>query len=181
MRSLVAPLILSVAGCAASGTDSTQTSTVRPACNLRTNCFNQRAVRNVRVLNDRSMVVFVGSANCPYLVGVDGFFCNLRRSAYIGFQDFDGQICDLDRSYVVGDPFAREDDVCEVRSVEPLNDDELVEILAAHGIVEPLPATGSGELEVIKTAEDEEAGPAAAPAPPAGPESVPADVAAETG
>ena len=173
MRSLLAPLILAVAGCATSSTESTQTPTVRPACDQRTDCFRQRAVRNFRVLNNTSLVVFVGSARCPYLVNVEGFFCSLRSSAYLNFQDFDGRICSLDRSYIVGNPFLGEEEYCQIRSVDPLNDDELVEIYAAYGLVEPLPATGSGELEVIKPSEEERAVPVST-----GPNSP--DVTAET-
>ena len=95
------------------------------------------------------MVVFVGSAGCPYLVEVDGIFCNLRGSAYLRFHDLDGRICGLGRSYISGNLFAGEDELCQVRSIEPLNDDEVVETYAAHGIVDPLPPAGSGELGVM--------------------------------
>jgi hypothetical protein len=181
MRSLVAPLILALAGCASSGTDTRPTSIIRTECDQLTECFYQGAVRDYRVLDNTSIVVFVGPSNCPYHVELDGFFCNLRGSPYIGFQDFDGRICSLDRSYIIDSPFGTQDEYCEVRSVSPLNDDELVETLAAFGIVQPLPATGSGELEVVETAESEESTPATGPAlpVPAGAES--AGSGAETG
>lgn len=163
MRSLATPLILALVGCAVSTTDTTQAPAVRAVCDQRTACFNQRAVRDFRVLDTSSMVVFVGAAGCPYLVDVEGFFCNLRAASYLAFQDLDGRICSLDRSYIVSNPFAGEDEYCQVRSVEPLNDDELVETFAAYGIVEPLPATGSGELEVIETSEDGAAAPSTEP------------------
>jgi len=175
MRSLAAPLILLASGCTTTGSESGQ-APVRAECDQRTNCFNQRAVRDFSVLDNSSVVVFVGPQRCPYLVRVDGFYCNLRNSAFISFQDFDGLICSLDRSQVYGDLFGGRDEYCEIRSVEPLNDDELVETYAADGKVEPLPATGSGELEVIET--DEEA------APPVGPEAdmppSPSEVGAES-
>ncbi len=49
--------------------------------------------------------------------------------------------------------------------VEPLNDDELLETFASYGLVEPLPARGSGELEVIEAAGEEPAEPQAEEAP----------------
>jgi len=119
------------------------------------------------VLDGTSVVVFVGPQRCPYLVSVDGFYCNLRNSPFISFQDFDGQICSLDRSNVYSGFFGDRDEYCEIRSVEPLNDDELVETLAAYGKVEPLPPAGSGELEVIET--NEEVAPAVGPEPDAQP------------
>jgi hypothetical protein len=101
-------------------------------------------------------------------------------SAYVGFRDFDGRICNLDRSLVVGGPFAREDEYCEVRQVEPLNDDELLETFASYGLVEPLPARGSGELEVIEDAGEKPAEPQAEEAPPI-PEAESADPVSKSG
>ena len=162
MRALIVLLALSVAGCA---TTDTAQSVIRTACDQRSNCFNQNAVRSFEILDNTTLVAFVGAERCPYLVRLDGFFCNLRMSSYIGFRDFEGRISNLDRSFVVGGPIAREDEYCEVRQVEPLNDDELLEIFASYGLVEPLPARGSGELEVIEAAGEEPAEPQAEEAP----------------
>ncbi len=158
MRAPIILLALIVAGCAATSTDTAQ-SVIRTACDQHSSCFSQNAVRSFEILDNTTLVVFVGAERCPYLVRLDGFFCNLRMSAYVGFRDFDGRICNLDRSYVVGGPFTREDEYCEVGRVEPLNDDELLEIFASYGLVEPLPARGSGELEVIEVAGEEAAEP----------------------
>lgn len=51
---------------------------------------------------------------------------------------------------MVSGPFVRQDNDCRVREVEALNDDELIEAFAESGIVEPLPASGSGELIVVQ-------------------------------
>ena len=159
MRSLAGSLILFIAGCATTATDSDQT-VLRAACDPRAKCFNQRAVRDFEVLDRTALVVFVGSERCPYLITVDGFFCNLRTSAFISFQDLDGRICNLDRAYIVSGPFSRDDEYCRISRVEPLNDDELVETFASYGILEPLPATGSGQLEVVETPGEQGSDPA---------------------
>lgn len=149
-RSILLPLVLILCGCASSSTKSETNSSTRPVCDQWSDCFNQRAVRSFRALNNNSLVAFVGAARCPYLIETEGFFCSLRSSAYIRFDDFDGRICSLDRSYIVGDPFFGQQEYCRVRSIEPLNDDELVEIYSTYGFLEPLPPIGPGELEVIE-------------------------------
>ncbi len=179
MRSLAAPLIIVIASCATTATERDQ-ALIRTACDQRTDCFFQRAVRDFKVLDNTTFVVFVGSDRCPYRVTVDGFFCNLRNSAFISFRDFDGRICSLDRSYIVAGPFAREDEYCQIRAVEPLNDDELLEAYAAYRIVEPLPPIGSGELEVVETPGEQGAEPALEELP-ASSEPAPAATAPESG
>ena len=121
---------------------------IEPACNQSASCFYEHDIRSFRVLDDRSVIVLVGRNECPFRVEVDGFFCNLGLSSYLAFNDRDGRICSWDRSYVAGDPFMREEEYCRVRQVTPLTDDELLEAYAIDGIVAPLPARGSGELEV---------------------------------
>jgi len=160
MRCLALCATAAIAGCAASGTDTIGQEPLRAACDQGTNCFYQRSVRDYQVLDDSTLVVFVGANRCPFVVRVEGFFCQLRSSAFLGFQDLDGRICNLDRSFVVGGPFVREDNDCRVREVEPLNDDELIETFAAHGILEPLPTSGAGELEVVEETAEGEAAPA---------------------
>jgi hypothetical protein len=154
------PLRLSLAtlliGCSTSPQTPTGQAEVRPECGPRERCFEQRAVRDIRVLDDKTLIVFVGRSRCPFRVTVDGFFCNLRMTSTFGFRDADGRICRLDRSYVVSDPFARGEDNCQIRDVESLNDDELLEAYAAFGIIQPLPPTGSGEIEVIEEAPPDE-------------------------
>ena len=158
VRLLVVSLGVVAAGCATTATDQGQ-AVIRTACDQRVDCFYERAVRDFEVLDHSTLVVFVGSERCPYRVTVDGFFCDLRMSAFISFRDADGRICRLDRSFIVGGPFTREDETCQIRDVEPLNDDELLETYVSYGLVEPLPATGSGELEVIEIPGERNAAP----------------------
>jgi len=145
-----------VIGCSSTPRTQSGQAEDRPECGPRERCFDQRAVRDIRVLDDKTLIVFVGRSRCPFRVTVDGFFCNLRMTSAFGFQDADGQICRLDRSYVVGGPFAREEENCRVRDVESLNDDELLETYAAYGVIQPLPPTGSGEMEVIEESPPDE-------------------------
>jgi hypothetical protein len=143
---LIIAVCLSFAGCAT--TTSTEMST-RPACDLRSRCFNQRSVRDFRMLDRDTILVEVGANRCPYVVEVDGIFCDLRFASTIAFQDRGGRICSAGRSYITSGPFARgPEDVCRVRDVRGISDDELLERNAAAGRIPPLPPTGSGQLEV---------------------------------
>ena len=65
----------------------------------------------------------------------------------MGFGTFGNQICSLDSSWLGSDPYQRNDEQCLIRAVDPLNDDELLELLSNYEIIEPLPAVGSGTLE----------------------------------
>ena len=146
MRELISiSVCLLVAGCAAAPTERS----ARPACDIRSNCFNERSVRSFEMLDRDTMLVEVGGARCPYLVEVDGVFCDLGFASMIVFQDTDGRICAADRTFVVGGPFARDpEDACRVRNVRAISEDELLERYANLGRIPPLPPTGSGELQV---------------------------------
>ena len=139
-----------LAGCATTGE-----RTARPGCDPRSNCFFQGDVRRLEILDDRTMLVEVGSARCPYIVELDGFFCDLGMSSMISFHDADGRICALDNSYVSGAPFFnRAEELCRIRNVRAINDDVLLESYVNAGRIPPPPPTGSGELE-IEVAGDE--------------------------
>ncbi len=59
------------------------------------------------------------------------------------------------------------EDVCRVRNVRAISEDELLELYAARGRIPPLPPTGPGELQV------ENPGPATATAAGSSPEGQP--------
>ena len=164
-RSLpVVSVILLMAGCASAPADPNRPR--RPACDQSLNCFYERDIRSFQVLDDRTVVVLVGRDRCPFKVELDGFVCDLNFSTFLAFDDPDGRICSWDRSFVIGGPFPQRDDYCRVRQVTPMTDDELLEAYATKGLTPPLPAKGSGEIEV----EDEplEPPPPLEPAPSAG-------------
>ena len=138
------------------GCTTTADSFVRPACDTRSTCFNERSVRNYQLLDDRTLLVQVGANRCPYLVELDGFGCNLGFATGIAFRDSDGRICSVDNSFIIGGPFISEfDDLCQIRDVRAITDDELLERFATAGRIPPLPPVGSGELQV-ENAEDPE-------------------------
>ena len=112
---LLTAVCLSFTGCAT--TTSTEMST-RPACNPRSQCFNQGAVRDFRMRDRDTILVEVGANRCPYVVEVDGSFCDLGFASTIAFQNRNGRICSAGRSYIISGPFTRSrDDVCRVRAV----------------------------------------------------------------
>lgn len=121
----------------------------RSRCDLRSFCFSQHNIRNITLIDNEAFVVHVGSNRCPYLVEVDGVFCDLTFSSTIGFNDSDGRICRAGNTQVVSDPFRRNrNDVCRIRNVKAVSDDELLEYYAVHGRIPPLPPAGSGQLEL---------------------------------
>ena len=143
---LLTAVCLSFTGCAT--TTSTEMST-RPACNPRSQCFNQGAVRAFRMLDRDPILVEVGANRCPYVVEVDGIFCDLGFASTIAFQNRNGRVCSAGRSYIISGPFTRSrEDICRVRDVRSITDDELLERYAASGRLPPLPPIGPGELEV---------------------------------
>ena len=146
-HSLPIVVCLLVAGCA-----TTTERASRPACDLRSTCFYEGSVRSFEMLDDRTMLVEVGGDRCPYIVEIDGIFCDLGFTSMIAFQDADRRICAVDNAYIVSGPFARDiDDVCRIRDVRAISDDELLERYATAGRIPPLPPTGSGELQVEDT------------------------------
>lgn len=136
------------AGCAATPADPTQAN--QPRCDQDARCFYQRSIRSFRVLDNRTVVVLVGRDQCAFKLEVDGFFCDLNMASFLSFNDADGRICRLDRTVVATGPFARPDEYCRVSEVTPMTDDELLEAYAMSGLAPPLPARGSGELEVVE-------------------------------
>jgi hypothetical protein len=139
------PILL--AGCAATPPDPNVART--PACDQNVRCFYQRGIRSFRVLDNRTVVVLVGRDQCPFKLELDGFFCDLNMASFLSFNDDDGRVCRWDRTIVGTGPFSRADEYCRVSQVTPMTDDELLEEYATSGMVPPLPARGSGELEVV--------------------------------
>ena len=142
---LALPLVL--AGCAATPPDPNLANT--PACRQDVRCFYERGIRNFRVLDNRTVVVLVGREQCPFKLELDGFFCDLRMASFLSFNDADGRICRFDRTIVATNPFARDGEFCRVSQVTPMTDDELLEAYATSGLAPPLPAKGSGEIDVV--------------------------------
>lgn len=163
-RALALSIFVSLAGCATTPRDPNRP--IEPACDQSENCFYERNIRSFRVLDRRTVIVLVGSNQCPFKLEVDGFFCDLGVSSFLAFNDNDGRICTFDRTYIAGGPFVRQDELCRVQQITPLTDDELLEEYANNGIVPPLPAKGSGELEVVEAERPTATEAAETPTPP---------------
>jgi hypothetical protein len=146
---LAVPFVL--AGCA--GTPPDPNLVRAPACDQDVRCFYERNIRSFRVLDNRTVVVLVGRDQCPFKLELDGFFCDVRMAPFLAFNDADGRICRWDLAVVATGPFAREGEYCRVSQVTPMTDDELLEAYATSGLTPPLPAKGSGELEVMEEPE----------------------------
>ncbi len=149
------------AGCA-----TTSNRVVTPRCDPTDTCFNRNNVRSFEVLDRETIIVEVGSGRCRFLVEVDGIMCDVAVTGRVGFLDSDGRICAADNSLLIMDPFLRNstDDVCRIRDVRAVSDDELLERYASLGRIPPLPPVGSGEVRVeanTEVARPESAGNAA--------------------
>ena len=139
------------------GCSSTGEPRIPSGCSMA-DCFFERSVRDFDVLDNETAVVYVGAQRCPYLLQLDGFFCDLRAAPYLEFEDVDGRICHFDRSFVHAGPFsgADPDDVCRILEVKPLTDDGLLELYVEEGILPPPPPTNPARIEVGNQEKEEE-------------------------
>lgn len=173
----IGPALL-VAGCAGTSTDNSQP--IDRACSV-SDCFLQREVRDFEVIDDRTLVVYVGGQRCAFRVELDGTFCDLTFAPEIFFRAPAGRpeserICSYDRQIGVdGGPFTENfpevqpdrfgvaRSQCRILNVASITDDELVELYVEHGVVAPPPPIGPGEISVEGATE-------APPEPPPAPE-----------
>ena len=145
LRIIPFALVLLTAGCA-----TAPGPTVAPRCDLQDDCFNRNTVRNFEVLDRDTIIVQAGPGRCPFVVELDGIVCNIGFVSRLVFFDRDDRICAADRAYLLTDPFMRIDsnDVCRIRNVRAVSDDELLERYASLGKIPPLPPVGPGDLQV---------------------------------
>ena len=149
-RSLYTAAFALLAGCAAN-----PGQVVSPRCDLFDNCFDRDRVRSFDFLDRDTVVVEVGPYRCPFLVEVDGIDCQLAFSGRLMFYDDDRRICALDGAVLITDAFSPvfPQDVCRVRDVRAISEDELLERYVSSGRIPPPPPTGSGELQVEESSE----------------------------
>lgn len=152
-------------------------------CDVDT-CFSRLQVRNFEVLDNRSLLLYVGSQECPFLVEFDGTFCDLTflpgfdipwtfssASRPTSGRTMNTRICsnDLDigiADRVFTDAGGGRDAVglgqvpCTIRTVRSLTDDEVLEAYVDNGIAAPPPPFGTGQIDVGEDtdAEEEEEG-----------------------
>jgi hypothetical protein len=197
MRQLLVGALV-VAGCAGTPTDPSQP--LERACSEAT-CFFERDIRDFEVVDQQTLVVYVGSQRCPFKIDLTGTFCDMTFAPELYFRS-PGQVEREESRDVFGEPIGRpssdiricagdlqlsvdggtftenRSDVlnvptdrfgnargqCQVLDIEPMTDDELVELYVAHGLTAPPPPMGSGEIEVGE--QDEEAATLPAASPP---------------
>ena len=150
-RSLYTAALALLVGCA-----TNPDQVVSPRCDLFDNCFDRDRVRSFEFLDRDTVVVEVGPYRCPFLVEVDGIDCQLAFSGRLMFYDDDRRICALDGAVLITDAFSPvfPQDVCRVRDVRAVSEDELLERYAMSGRIPPPPPTGTGELQVEESSED---------------------------
>jgi hypothetical protein len=172
MRAATTPIAaLSLIACSTASQTSNQAVDRCPT----TDCFNQQQVRDFEVIDATTLVVYVGSQDCPFLVELIGTSCDVTflgstsltfrsdslredvqselgltrvcaRDIGIGLAD-DPFDVDADQAGVPGNMLA-----CHIRNVASLTDDELLELYVDRNLVAPPPPLGSGQV----TAPDED-------------------------
>jgi len=89
-----------VAGCAGSPTaDNTQP--VDRACTVD-DCFYEREVRDFEVINQTTLIVYVGNQRCPFQVELRGTFCDLEFAPELYFHPAGEIHKDSDRPVAIG-------------------------------------------------------------------------------
>lgn len=150
---------------------STSTSSNEPAdrCDS-TDCFNQLQIRSFEVIDNQTLVVYVGSQSCPFRVQFTGPACDLTfipggdlvfRPDFLRAQRDTGfginRVCSTDSNVGIDEGVftraagASDADpriACRIRDIQSLTDDEVLELYVAHKIAAPPPPFGNGELEV---------------------------------
>ena len=149
MRTLYAAAFALIAGCA-----TNPNQVVSPRCDLFENCFDRDRVRSFDFLGQNTVVVEVGPYRCPFLLEVDGMDCRLEFAARLSIHDTDRRVCPLDGAVLATDIFPGSFplEVCRIRNVRAISEDELLERYTSSGRIPPPPPTGSGELQVEESA-----------------------------
>ena len=146
-RNFLVAAIALITGCA-----TNPSQVVSPRCNLQDDCFDRTRVRSFEFLDRDTIVVEVGSYRCPFLLEVDGINCGAALAGRLVFYDEDRRICALDNAYLITDTIfgGGFEDVCRIRDVRAVSEDELLERYASLGRIPPLPPVGSGEIQVLE-------------------------------
>ena len=172
MRLCVAVLFLLTVACSTIATTSNEPV---DRCDV-TNCFSQLRVRNLEIVDDTTMVLYVGSQRCPFKVEFDGIFCDL--TFFVESQPIfttatarqvNTRICSFDRHVGLdGGPFttasggdgaqAQNRLPCQILDVASLTDDELIELYVDKGITAPPPPFAAQEIQVKEESAEQEEG-----------------------
>jgi len=105
MRLAIISGVLLAAGCAgAPSADNTQA--VNRVCGIN-DCFYERDVRDFEVIENTTLIVYVGAERCPYQIELHGTFCNLELAPEIYFNSPREPNPDSDRNTLAGSSSAR--------------------------------------------------------------------------
>lgn len=136
-----------------------------------TDCFNQLQARNYQLIDDTTLVVYVGNQDCPFVVEFTGGFCDLtflplarltfRRDSFRAQREQDmllTRICSHDSNIGIdegtftrapgGDGFSDGRLSCRIQNIRSVTDDELLELYVERQIAAPPPPLGTGEISV---------------------------------
>jgi hypothetical protein len=171
-RSALLVSAISLVACATT-TPSTNVPTER--CES-TECFNQQQIRDFEVVDNTTLVVYVGSQNCAFRVEFTGTFCDLtflpgsqlvfRPDSFRSAREPDNllltRVCARDSNLGIDEgPFssaAGATDVdrrnpCRVSDIVSITDDELLELYVDKRITIPPPPFGTGQIELPDASE----------------------------
>lgn len=144
---------LFVVGCAA--TDEQATSAAPSGADDEcgdASCFFARNLRDFRVLDNRTLVVWASSRRCPYVVELSRPCGGIRFANTLAFDSRDSYICSYGGDAVLvreGGGLER----CSIVDLRRISEKELEGLYVEYGLTDPVP-TPPAEIEV----EDEEAG-----------------------
>lgn len=183
MRAATTPM--AALGLIACSTASQTSNQVVDRCPT-TDCFNQQQARSFEVIDATTLVVYVGSQDCPFLVELIGSSCDVTflESSTLTFRHDSlreeiqselglTRVCARDIGIgLVDDPFDVAADqagvpgnllACHIRNVASLTDDELLELYVDRNLAPPPPPLGSGQVTAPDGEPTETAGEAGGP------------------
>jgi len=139
-------------GCATSATDQTSAlpSAAEADCGDSA-CFFAGNVRDFRVLDDKTLVVWASSRRCPYVVELARRCGDMRFANTIGFDSRDNYVC----SYGGDAVLARQGggtDRCPIINIRRVSEQALEGIYVEYGLTDPVP-TPPAEIEVEEAEE----------------------------
>jgi hypothetical protein len=147
-------VVMLAAGCASTTNQSTSArpSAAEADCG-NSECFFAGNVRDFKVLDDTTLVVWASSRRCPYIVELGRRCGDMRFANTLGFDSRDNYVC----SYGGDAVLARQGgglDRCPIINIRRVSEQALEGIYVEYGLTDPVP-TPPAEIEVE---EDEAAG-----------------------
>jgi len=148
---ILLPLFMA-AGCASTDQQATSAAPSAAAAECgESDCFFSRNIRDFRVLDDQTLVVWASSRRCPYVVELARRCGGLRFANTIAFDSRDSYICSYGGDAVLsrqgGGP-----DRCSIVNVRRISEQQLEGLYVEYGLADPAPVP-EAELEVEEAEE----------------------------